>query len=145
MPTHIHSEPCLEGEVRLNDLYQPSTIEDFFRDPFFERLLIKDELSQGKVEVCQGGDWGTVCRGDTWSNEAASVVCHQLGFSRLGTYSLSHSVSVSLSHSHSLSLSLSLTLFLSLSLSLTLPHSLSLSLSLSHTHTLSPSLKFSRS
>ena len=35
---------------------------------------------EGRVEVCQGGQWRTVCDRD-WGNEEARVVCRQLGFS----------------------------------------------------------------
>ena len=81
----MYAEYCLEGEIRLNNLYSPSTIEDYYTRPLqFKDLLIKDELPRGKVEMCVNGEWGTVCEGETWSNLAASVACHQLGFSRLG-------------------------------------------------------------
>ena len=75
----------MEGEVRLNNLYLPQTIEDYYQYPFqFSNLLIKDQLPRGKVEVCVAEQWGTVCEGDSWNNKAASVICSQLGFSRWG-------------------------------------------------------------
>lgn len=88
--TTIISEPCLEGEVRLNNLYTPKTIQDYFKDPYqledFFIKINKEELAQGKVEICVDGMWGTICEGGTWNNNAASVACHQLGFSRFGMY-----------------------------------------------------------
>ncbi|CAI8021725.1 Fibrillin-2 [Geodia barretti] len=79
---------CMQGEVRLNNLYTPETIEDFFRNPHqLQDLFIREdkkELARGKVEICVDGVWGTICEGETWNNSAASVACHQLGFSRFG-------------------------------------------------------------
>ena len=38
----------------------------------------------GRVEVCAVGIWSSICRDTYWSNEDASVICKQLGFSPYG-------------------------------------------------------------
>ena len=60
VPTCSHEE---EGDVRLT-----SGLSSY----------------EGRVEVCTGGEWGTICSYG-WGRQEAVVVCRQLGFTTTGT------------------------------------------------------------
>ena len=46
------------------------------------RLVNGSTNREGRVEVCQNGNWGTVCTQSGETAEFASFVCNQLGFSK---------------------------------------------------------------
>ena len=49
------------------------------------RLRGGSTLYEGRVEICLGGGWGTVCD-DGWSTSDAIVTCRQLGFGTTGEH-----------------------------------------------------------
>ena len=65
---------CTDGRVRL-------LVGDDYDIPYFEEEF--NISVRGRVEVCVGGRYGTVCD-DNWDYEDASIVCSQLEFSRYG-------------------------------------------------------------
>ncbi len=47
------------------------------------RLVNGTSYREGRVEVCVGGRWGTVCS-EGWTNEDAGHVCSRLGYPSKG-------------------------------------------------------------
>ena len=62
----VSIDVCLHGDVRLITAESSSLSE-----------------SWGRVEVCLSGVWSSIC-GSEWSNDEATVVCRQLGYTSSG-------------------------------------------------------------
>ena len=80
---HKHSIAyCRAGEVRL---VVSDDAETFYMGTtnYDSSYYDKNGLRVGRVEICVGGRYGTICM-DFWDNMDASVVCTQMGFSRYG-------------------------------------------------------------
>ena len=69
---------CVDGSVRLQNPDASSESQL----PSYD--LIKDQVSRGIVEVCVNQSYGTILMDSFWSDEDASVICRQLGFSQYG-------------------------------------------------------------
>ena len=74
---------CIDGQTRLIvgtdalSFYQAGTPNALYLDQDM------DQLSRGRVEVCLGGQFGTICS-QLWTNQDASVACRSLGYSPYG-------------------------------------------------------------
>ena len=69
---------CVDGSVRLQNPDASSESQL----PSYD--LIKDQVSRGIVEVCVNQSYSTVLLDSFWSDDDATVVCKQLGFSQYG-------------------------------------------------------------
>ncbi len=77
---------CINGSIRLAvgdgiDLF----VDTMTKDDYDDLVYLNDTLSEGRVEICVDGRYGTICAdGDRWSFNEAAVVCRQLGFTAYG-------------------------------------------------------------
>ena len=92
-PIHLDDTACTGTETTLISCpYNPTDNCRHFEDAGVRcqgcvtgevRLIEGQQASEGRVEVCRSNVWGTVCD-DFWGAMDASVVCRQLGYSRIG-------------------------------------------------------------
>lgn len=77
----LQTASCVNGEARLlvgeGDAFY---LDETDYDP---QYYIEAGLRVGRVEICTGGRYGTICD-SFWGDEEASVLCKQLGYSPYG-------------------------------------------------------------
>ncbi|XP_011409421.1 PREDICTED: deleted in malignant brain tumors 1 protein-like, partial [Amphimedon queenslandica] len=80
--SHVETNNCLDNSD-AGVICQTGNIEPVDCVSGDVRLINGTLKSQGRLEVCIGNVWGTVC-GRSWDNYDSQVVCKQLGYQRLG-------------------------------------------------------------
>ncbi len=77
---------CIYIKMSMQCEFVPCTYSDCTGCADYELRLVGGTSDlQGRVELCMGNIWGTVCD-DFWGTADAGVVCASLGYSREGTY-----------------------------------------------------------
>ncbi len=56
------------------------------------RLADGEADDRGRVEMCIGGVWNTICADSLWNDEEATTVCRQLGFASPESEYIIHSL-----------------------------------------------------
>ena len=74
----FHIAICTEGDIRLGI----GNFTEFYTtiDNFEEYYFVENEVARGRIEVCIGEKYGTICD-NNWSFNDASAICSYLGFS----------------------------------------------------------------